>query len=118
MVDDCQLCGACCFSDSSAYVPLTTADRARLGPGAAGLLHEEDGGHYMAMRGGRCAALAIEAGSFVCSIYHQRPAVCRELERGTPACREERTLKRAAAAQQLRDAASASATRPRRRGPA
>jgi Fe-S-cluster containining protein len=98
MVDDCQRCGACCFSESSAYVPVTEADRARLADAGAGLVHEEDGAHYMTMIEGRCAALHIRAGAFACSVYDRRPAICRELHRGTPACREERTLKRARAA--------------------
>lgn len=39
----------------------------------------------------RCAALAIDpaAGTFACSIYERRPAVCRELEQGSGACRGE-----------------------------
>ena len=101
MLVECQSCGACCFSDSSAYVPLTEADRARLGGDATDLIHEEDGAHYMAMRQGHCAALRIRAGAFVCSMYDSRPAVCRELDRGTPACLEERKLKKAVAARLL-----------------
>ena len=101
MIDECQICGACCFSDSSAYVPITDADRARLGTDAAGLVREEDAAHYMAMTDGHCAALRVTAAAFLCSVYERRPAICRELERGTPACREERTLKKAAAARLL-----------------
>src|SRR5678809_1685493 len=98
MRDDCQACGACCFSDSSAYVPLTESDRNRLGSDAASLIHEEDGAHFMAMREGHCAALRVGAFAFSCAVYDRRPAVCRELERGTPACLEERSLKKSAAA--------------------
>lgn len=101
MLDECQLCGACCFSESSAYVPVTDADRARLGHDATELVHEEDGAQYLIMTGGHCAALRVHAGAFVCSVYERRPAVCRELDRGTPACREERSLKRAAAVRLL-----------------
>ncbi len=105
MLDECQICGACCVSDSSEYVPLTEDDRARLGGDAVGLIHEENGAHYMAMRDGHCAALRISAVAFVCSVYEQRPAVCRELDRGTPACLEEKQLKKASAARlQLRRA--------------
>jgi uncharacterized protein len=116
MLEECQLCGACCFSDSSAYVPLTEADRARLGEDAAGLIHQEGGGQYMVMREGRCGALLLAGGAFVCSVYERRPAVCRELERGTPACREERALKRAAAAAIRRQPAAPIAAAPRPRG--
>lgn len=101
MIDECQACGACCFSDSSAYVPLTGADRTRLALAAPGLIRAEEGAHYLAMSDGHCAALRIEAGAFVCSIYAHRPAVCRELDRGTPPCREERGLKRAGAMRRL-----------------
>ena len=94
MVDECQICGACCFSDSSAYVPLTAEDRARLATYPGVLVHEEAGGHYMVMRGGHCAALQVMGGRFVCSVYSARPDVCRELERGSPECREERLLKK------------------------
>jgi hypothetical protein len=55
----------------------------------------------MAMSHGRCVALRVGPRDFGCSVYHRRPAVCRELERGTPACREERTLKRSMAARLL-----------------
>ncbi|HUH02399.1 MAG TPA: YkgJ family cysteine cluster protein [Kofleriaceae bacterium] len=103
MLDECQLCGACCFSASSAYVPVTGADRARLGRAAAELVHHEDGADYLAMIDGHCAALRVSKGAFVCSVYEQRPAVCRELDRGTPPCHEERTLKRATATRLLAD---------------
>lgn len=101
MPDECQICGACCFSDSSAYVPLTETDRARLSGDEAGLIREEDGAHYMAMHQGHCAALRVGAIAFVCSVYQRRPAVCCELDRGTPACLEERKLKKATAARLL-----------------
>ncbi len=94
MLEECQLCGACCFSESSAYVPATKADRARLGRDADSLTCEEDGRHYMVMIDDHCAALSGAAGMFSCAVYGQRPAACRELDRGTPACREERKLKR------------------------
>jgi Fe-S-cluster containining protein len=42
----------------------------------------------MKMHEGHCAALVIDLDtrSFVCSVYEQRPRICRELERGSPAC--------------------------------
>lgn len=42
---------------------------------------------------GRCAALLVEDGLFLCSIYDRRPEVCRALERGSPACEGERAVK-------------------------
>ena len=49
----------------------------------------------MAMEGGRCAALRVDRGrrEFVCTVYERRPALCRELERGSPQCQGERDLK-------------------------
>jgi hypothetical protein len=41
----------------------------------------------MRMEAGHCAALEIRAGGqLFCTVYEQRPAVCRELERGSPSC--------------------------------
>jgi hypothetical protein len=39
----------------------------------------------------KCIALTIdpETGTFACSIYETRPDVCRDLERGSGACRGE-----------------------------
>jgi Fe-S-cluster containining protein len=98
MYDDCQSCGACCFSDSSTYVHLSEADRELLGDELSALVHEEDNTLFMAMKDGHCQALEVHYGAFVCSIYERRPLICRELERGTPACQEERKLKVAKAA--------------------
>jgi Fe-S-cluster containining protein len=97
MLDECQFCGACCFSESTAYVPLTEADCERLGDDAANPTAEEGGARYMVMRRGHCAALQVGAIAFACSVYERRPAVCRELDRGTPACIEERHLKKRSA---------------------
>lgn len=43
----------------------------------------------------KCIALAIDAksGTFACSVYETRPAVCRELARGSGACRGELATK-------------------------
>ena len=43
----------------------------------------------------KCIALTIEpsTGSFACSIYETRPQVCRDLERGSSACRGELAAK-------------------------
>lgn len=50
---------------------------------------------YMRMVDGHCSALAIEVGTgeFVCTAYTTRPQVCRDLERGSPACAGERDTK-------------------------
>lgn len=46
-------------------------------------------------RVGHCAALVVDssAGTFMCSVYERRPTICRDLERGSPACEGERLLK-------------------------
>jgi len=35
-----------------------------------------------------CAALSVDTakGWFVCQVYERRPAICRDLERGSPHC--------------------------------
>ena len=99
----CQRCGACCFSPSETYVRVTGEDWARLGPDAEGLVHFVGNRAYLRMIGGRCAALAVrpdpESGGlgFSCTIYERRPQVCRDLERGSPACEAEILRKTAAA---------------------
>jgi len=87
----CLGCGACCFSQLANYVPVTGADHARIGDRVDELTHFEGNRCYMNMRDGHCAALVIDQQTrqFVCSIYEQRPSTCRDLERGSPACRGE-----------------------------
>lgn len=78
MSADCQYCGACCFSDSTAYVPLSESDQRRLA-NDSDKIHVEDGKSYMRMQGNiddrksarRCIALRLVAGRFVCGVYHQ-----------------------------------------------
>lgn len=41
----------------------------------------------------RCAALQVTDGRFACRVYDRRPQICRDLERGSPACAGERVLK-------------------------
>lgn len=90
----CLSCGACCFSALETYVCVTGADYARLGELAERVSGFIGNRCYMRMHEGRCAALAVDpAGRYVCSIYEQRPEVCRELERGSSACEAERTRK-------------------------
>ena len=44
---------------------------------------------FMKMAGGRCTGLAIEveARTFSCSIYEERPDVCRSLQKGSGHCK-------------------------------
>jgi Fe-S-cluster containining protein len=97
--EDCTRCGTCCFSESERHARVTGDDHLRLG---------EDAEHLVAWIGNeafmrlapvhddgaslrKCAALEIDAvkGTFACSVYDRRPQICRDLERGSPACRGE-----------------------------
>jgi uncharacterized protein len=88
---NCRSCGVCCFSPSPTYVRVTGDDWARLGAGAERLARFVGHRAFMRMRDGRCIALEVKRtaegrADFFCSIYAQRPQLCRELERGSPEC--------------------------------
>lgn len=88
---DCQQCGVCCFSESAEYVWVTGYDWSRLGVDADRLAHFIGNRAFMKMAGGHCGALELrqsESGrtTFFCTIYDQRPEICRILERGSPEC--------------------------------
>ena len=84
----CLACGTCCFSNLENYVRVSGDDHQRLGEQAAALTRFIGNRCFMKMADGHCAALVIDVDSarFVCSVYLDRPATCRELERGSPAC--------------------------------
>lgn len=88
---ECLTCGTCCFSLLGTYVRVTGDDHGRLGDRADELVWFDGIHAYMRMTDGHCGALLIEPGSgrFVCGAYTTRPAVCRELERGSGACQGE-----------------------------
>lgn len=94
MPGDCCECGACCFSKSDSYVPVTAEDGARLGALVESATWEVNGTRFLKMAEGRCAQLLHVEGDWVCSIYKLRPAACRQLKRGSPECLAERALKR------------------------
>jgi len=99
---ECLRCGACCFGDGERYVPVTGDDHARLGEAAERLTQFVGNRCYMRMEAGHCAALEITAdGRFVCTVYAERPATCRDLERGGPACQAELATKGERARQAL-----------------
>lgn len=93
---DCLACGACCFSTLPEYVRVSGDDHARLGDEAERVTHFLGHRCYLRIEDGRCAALEVTleadgvTGRFACRVYPARPALCRELERGSPACRAER----------------------------
>lgn len=70
---------------------VTGDDHARLAERAEELVWFEGNRAYMRMTRGHCGALRIEpaSGRFFCSAYETRPDVCRDLERGSGACRGE-----------------------------
>lgn len=84
----CLACGTCCFSNLETYVPVTGDDHERLGERAEALTRFVGNRAFMRMEDGHCAALFVDAerGEFACTVYERRPATCRELERGSPAC--------------------------------
>ena len=95
----CEDCGACCMGGGERYVRVTGNDHARMGPLANRWTTFVGNRCYMNMHDGRCAALRREraTGRLLCGIYSVRPQVCRDLERGSPACAAERDRKQAAA---------------------
>jgi Fe-S-cluster containining protein len=91
-VPDCQSCGACCFASHPRHVPVTGADHARLAPDERRRLALFEGTRcFLRVEEGRCAALARAGAGWTCTIYERRPQVCRDLERGSPACAFERS---------------------------
>jgi uncharacterized protein len=92
---ECLSCGACCFSTLDRYVPVSGDDHARLGDDAERLVVWIENRAYLRLEEAHCAALAIDVARarFVCTVYERRPQVCRDLERGSPACAGEREAK-------------------------
>jgi uncharacterized protein len=88
-------CGTCCFSRLPNFVRVWGADHARLAERAEQLVWFEGIRAFMRMVDGHCAALEIERGSgrFVCTVYADRPQVCRDLARASGACLGERETK-------------------------
>jgi hypothetical protein len=93
---ECTECAVCCFSTLERYVEVKGSDYARLGAAAERLVHFIGNRAYMRMIDGHCAALAVDVENrrFRCTVYDGRPATCRDLERGSPACLGERVTKR------------------------
>jgi uncharacterized protein len=95
---NCLRCGVCCFSKLETYVRVSGDDWTRLGDAASRVAHFIGHRAYMKMAGEHCAALELRSmpqggTEFFCSVYEQRPQVCRDLARGSPQCAGERELK-------------------------
>jgi Fe-S-cluster containining protein len=84
--DDCTTCGTCCFSLLEDYVAVTGDDHARLGDAAEANVVFHGNKAYMRMALGRCGALVLEGGRFLCGVYVDRPDTCRDLARDGAAC--------------------------------
>ena len=114
MPDDCTACGTCCFSLLEDYVAVTGDDHARLGDDAEGYVVFHGNKAYMRMAKGRCAALLLDDGRFLCGVYEGRPDTCRDLARDSAACGGEISTKgeRPLIALRLKSRQDASARRP------
>ena len=93
---------------------MTGDDHARLGDAAEASVVFRGNKAYMRMALGRCAALVLEEGRFLCGVYETRPATCRELARDGAACGGEIATKgeRPLIALRLKNRQDASARRP------
>lgn len=91
-VPECVSCGTCCFSEAPDYLRVLGVDYERLGERAQELTVFIENRAYMRLEDGHCAALTLDGvrGLFLCSVYEDRPDVCRWLERGSGHCRAER----------------------------
>ena len=74
---------------------MTGNDYARLGADAVAYVQFIENRAFMLLKDEHCAALKfdLESKQFVCHVYEHRPEVCRELERGSTACKGERQAK-------------------------
>ena len=100
---DCMTCGACCFGKRD-YVQVFAHDAAMLGPARTAELvapaigqipasvgRESEPKRFMKMTHGHCIALnTATPDRFLCTIYEDRPVLCRALEPGSAACLEAR----------------------------
>jgi len=87
----CLACGVCCHSLLPTFVRLTGEDWSRLGPAAERVAHFIGHRAYMRMQAGHCAALERRPGpdgavDYFCTVYADRPQICRDLARGSPEC--------------------------------
>jgi uncharacterized protein len=99
---DCQQCGACCVQqkpfDGTSYVYLDRDEAKRFRRMGLTVVQGVGGDSYLGCRshagaGGRptCVALDGKIGIFCgCSIYPDRPSVCRQFEVGEALCRSAR----------------------------
>jgi Fe-S-cluster containining protein len=99
---DCLTCGACCASpfEGAGYIRLSVAEEERLGRKGLPVLEVlPDPEDRIVLLGTKrnnqgvhvCIALAGKVGTQVaCSIYADRPELCRQFEAGSPECHQAR----------------------------
>jgi Fe-S-cluster containining protein len=79
---NCLACGACCAYLDSWPVFIGDGDGAGIPDELIDFEHQR-----MLCHGNRCAALVGELGNrAACSVYAQRPLVCREFQAGSEDC--------------------------------
>ena len=99
---DCISCGACCYGQRD-YVQVFAHDAARLGAArtaelvapsvgesAASVGRAAEPRRFMKMSHGCCAALRTGDHRFSCTVYDDRPTLCRALQPGSAPCLEAR----------------------------
>ncbi len=103
-IPGCLACGACCFSSLEMYIWISGDDHARMGDLADTFTHFIENRCYMLIVDDHCAALSIDTrtSEFTCAIYEHRPSICRDLERGSPPCLFEHSIKTERSAAALR----------------
>ena len=95
---DCLACGRCCFGADN-YVELFEEDLITLGPArlkkfailttlprSQWRTGENAWTKFMKMTDGHCAALDPTPGDWACTIYENRPLLCRVYEPGSADC--------------------------------
>jgi Fe-S-cluster containining protein len=99
---DCQVCGACCVQqrplDGSSYVWLDRQEARRMRRLGLTVVQAAPGETFLGCRahpgaGGRPTCVAFDGvvgGACGCSVYADRPDVCRRFEVGERLCREAR----------------------------
>lgn len=85
-IPECQSCGACCHASYRYYVQVTNDDRKKLAD--ENLIEKCGVIDFMKMKDGHCIALKKDGNRFTCSVYENRPQVCRDFERGSIACKK------------------------------
>lgn len=95
---DCQTCGACCVQfgteDGNAYVYLDRDEARRMGSLGLPVIRQAMGARCLGAApnegaGGRPACVAFVGnlgGQCGCTVYEERPSVCREFDVGGGLC--------------------------------